>query len=49
MIRFLNPVLINETFAKFYNFNSTYILINENSNFNVAKNKVINLENKTYK
>ena len=49
MVQFLNPVLINETFAKFFYFNSSFILINDNSNFTVVKNYPIKLKNKTYK
>ena len=46
---FLKPVLINEEFARFYNFNSSNSLIYDNSNFSKVMKDAINLHNKEYK
>ena len=46
---FLKPVLINERFGSFYNFNSKNSFIFEKSNFSNVMKKAIKLENEKYK
>ncbi len=46
---FLKPVIINEKFASFYNFNYSNSLVYENSNFSKVLNYAININNKEYK